>query len=103
MKNQEPRHSRLPTYSEESRLSLSTETLEHKARRLVFEEVRTWNIDLDFSNVKIVWFSKTLKNWKAMVAVFANDNYYCEVTYNGTDKETYIDIYRKVDNIRIRD
>lgn len=53
----------------------------------------------------IVWFTKSLQNWKAMViemhTVF--DGYYYEVTYNGDKKEAYIDVYKKQDNIVIPD
>lgn len=44
----------------------------------------------------IVWFSKTLQNWKALVATdIPSDNYFFEVTYNGDKKETYLDHYVK--------
>lgn len=52
----------------------------------------------------IVWFSKTLQNWKALVGTgcipageYPGD--YVEVTYNGDKKEAYVDVYCKNANI----
>lgn len=52
----------------------------------------------------VVWFSKTLQNWKALVstgAIVTAD--YAEVTHNGDKKETYVDVYTKVSNRAIKD
>ncbi len=57
-------------------------------------------------NVFIVWFCKTLQNWKALVGItiLVGKCYeYCEVTYNGDKHEAYLDVYQKLDNIRISD
>jgi hypothetical protein len=51
----------------------------------------------------VVWFSKTLQNWKALVGVPLLDGRYYEVTYNGDKRETYLDVYQKVENLVIRD
>jgi Family of unknown function (DUF6275) len=51
----------------------------------------------------VVWFSKTLQNWKALVSGNFTDAPYIEVTYNGDKKETYFDIYSKLENIVIPD
>lgn len=48
--------------------------------------------------VYLVWFSKTLQNWKALVSTTLPDKMYYEVTYNGDKKEAYIDAYLKVGN-----
>ena len=47
----------------------------------------------------VVWFSKTLQNWKALVSTTLNDGVYYEVTYNGDKKETYLDCYKKFHNV----
>ncbi len=52
----------------------------------------------------IVWFSKTLQNWKALVSTgcIPSGEYpgdYVEVTYNGDKKEAYVDVYCKNANI----
>lgn len=51
----------------------------------------------------VVWFSKVLQNWKALVSSDMLDGKYYEVTYNGDKKETYIDVYVKIINIAIPD
>jgi hypothetical protein len=56
--------------------------------------------DLD---VYVVWFCKTLQNWKALVCTTMEDGAYYEVTHNGDLRETYIDTYRKQDNRKILD
>ena len=79
-----------------------------KARRLVLEffnenvEV-TDGFKLTMDDVYVVWFSKTLQNWKALVSTNVSDGMYYEVTYNGDKKETYIDSYKKWQNKRVVD
>ena len=51
----------------------------------------------------VVWFAKTLQNWKALVSTDAVDGSYWEVTYNGDKSETYVDCYHKVSNTVIED
>lgn len=53
--------------------------------------------------VYVVWFTKTLRNWKALVSTTLPGKMYYEVTYNGNRRETYIDAYLKVDNVCITD
>lgn len=43
----------------------------------------------------IVWFSKTLQNWKALVSTNVISGVYWEVTHNGDKHETYVDAYTK--------
>lgn len=52
-------------------------------------------------NVFIVWFCKTLQNWKALVSTTIPDGMYYEVTYNGDKKEVYLDAYKKFENRKI--
>lgn len=56
------------------------------------------------SDMYIVWFSKTLQNWKALVStdkIKSDDpiGSYVEVTYNGYKNEAYCDLYKKQRNI----
>lgn len=51
----------------------------------------------------IVWFSKVLQNWKALVSSHILGDLYFEVTRNGTSRSTYVDIYTKRQNVRILD
>lgn len=53
--------------------------------------------------VHLVWFTKTLQNWKAMVSTNLLDMQYYELTYNGDKGETYIDAYRKFDSVTVKD
>ena len=61
------------------------------------------NFKLGIEDVYIVWFSKTLQNWKALVSTTVLDGLYYEVTYNGDKKETYLDVYKKWENLKIED
>lgn len=54
-------------------------------------------------DVFIVWFCKTLQNWKALVSTTISDGIYYEVTYNGDKHETYLDVYKKWENVCIPD
>lgn len=59
--------------------------------------------DITKDDVFIVWFCKTLQNWKALVSTTVPDGVYYEVTYSGDRYETYLDVYKKWENICIPD
>lgn len=74
-----------------------------KAKQLVVdmfnEDVeKTDGFTLTVDDVYIVWWSKTLQNWKALLSTTVSDGMYYEVTYNGDKQETYIDAYKKWKN-----
>ena len=54
-------------------------------------------------DVYVVWFCKTLQNWKAMVSTNVSDGMYYEVTHNGDKGETYVDVYKKWENLCVKD
>ena len=54
-------------------------------------------------DVYVVWFCKTLQNWKAMVSTNVSDGMYYEVTHNGDKEETYVDVYKKWENLCVKD
>lgn len=56
---------------------------------------------LTLDDVYVVWFCKTLQNWKALVSTNVADGMYYEVTYNGDKKEVYLDAYKKWENVRV--
>jgi len=62
---------------------------------------RTDNMQLTEDNVYIVWFSKTLQNFKALVSTTVSDGMYYEITYNGDKNELYLDTYKKWENKKI--
>lgn len=52
-------------------------------------------------DIYVVWFSKTLQNWKALVSTDVPDGMYYEVTYNGDKDEIYLDVYKKWANVKV--
>lgn len=88
---------------------MSDETYQEKARRLVFEYIKgrlektDTHVTFASDEVYVVWFSKTLQNWKALISTTLPDGMYYEVTHNGDKAETYIDAYKKFDNVCVRD
>lgn len=48
--------------------------------------------------ILVVWASKTLQNWKAMVITKYAPDLYFEITHNGDRKQSYVDAYKKIAN-----
>ena len=59
---------------------------------------KTDGIQITKEEVFIVWFSKTLQNFKALVSTTVSDGMYYEITYNGDKQELYLDAYKKWEN-----
>ncbi len=49
-------------------------------------------------DVYVVWYCKTLQNWKALASTTLPDGMYYELTLNGDKKELYLDAYKKFEN-----
>ena len=64
---------------------------------------KTDNANITEDDVYVVWFCKTLQNWKALVSTTVSDGMYYEITYNGDKNETYLDAYKKWENKYIPD
>lgn len=83
--------------------------IQEKARHLVFEYIKPrlektdTHVTFAEDEVYVVWFSKTLQNWKVLISTTLPDGMYYEVTHNGDRKETYIDAYKKFDNVCVKD
>lgn len=82
--------------------------MQEQARKIVMDYVnehldKTDGIQIGLDDVYVVWFCKTLQNWKAMVSTTLPDGQYFEVTHNGDKNETYLDVYKKWENRCIRD
>ena len=56
-------------------------------------------VEIDLSNVYIVWSCKTLQNYKCLASTtIQGDGIYAEYTYNGDKQELYEDVYGKLTN-----
>ena len=53
-------------------------------------------------DVYVVWFCKTLQNWKVLASTNVSDGMYYEITHNGDKEETYVDVYKKWDNFTVK-
>jgi len=87
---------------------LGNKAMLDKAIRIVMDYYnshveKTDDFHITEEDVYIVWFCKTLQNWKALVSTTVSDGMYYEVTYNGDKQETYLDAYKKWENVRIVD
>ncbi len=58
---------------------------------------------IDEEDVYIVWFCKTLQNFKALLSTTISDGMYYEYTYNGDEGEGYLDCYKKWENVVYKD
>lgn len=80
-----------------------------RARGLVFAYIKPrlektdTHVTFAPDEIYVVWFSKTLQNWKALLSTTLPDGMYYEVTHNGDKGETYIDVYKKFDNVAVPD
>jgi Family of unknown function (DUF6275) len=76
-----------------------------KARRLVLTYCQTMlgYHELKPDGVYVVWFCKTLQNWKALLSTTIEDDMYYEVTYDGDRNRAYVDAYKKIDNVSVAD
>lgn len=81
-----------------------------KARLMVKDYVESrldksdppFELDAD-KDIYVVWFSKVLQNWKALLSTNLPDGMYYEVTYNGDNHEAYLDAYKKFENVTYPD
>ena len=81
--------------------------MQEKAKQIV---VDYFNSHVDVTDEKkitkddvyVVWFCKTLQNWKALVSTNASDGMYYEITHNGDKDETYVDVYKKWNNFTVK-
>jgi len=77
--------------------------MQEKAKQIVVDYLnnyanKTDNKQISIDDVFVVWFSKTLQNWKALVSTTVADGMYYEITHNGNKDETYVDAYKKWEN-----
>lgn len=89
-------------------MKIDVDAMTKKAKDLVVNYVnekldKTDNKQITKDDVYVVWFSKTLQNWKALLSTTLFDGMYYEITYNGDKKETYVDAYKKWENFTVKD
>lgn len=81
-------------------------TLQEKAinaaRAVLFNKFGYNVNEITQESMYIVWFCKTLQNWKAVVSG-VNIEEYIEATYNGDTQEVYVDVYKKACNQCLKD
>lgn len=87
---------------------MSNDAMLNRAKEVVVDYFnehveKTDNRKITEDDVFVVWFCKTLQNWKALVSTTISDGMYYEVTHNGDKGETYLDAYKKWENVCIPD
>lgn len=94
---------RVPAYEKEILAGDNRANYQEKALAIVKQIVDNKFVHVPRYHLYIVWFCKTLKNWKALVTTSLEDGMYYEVTYDGEKKQCYVDSYAKTDNIVVTD
>lgn len=76
-------------------------------RRVVYEYIKPrlektdTHVTFAQDEVYLVWFCFILGNYKALISTTLPDGMYYEVTYSVRTGETYLDAYKKFDNLSI--
>ena len=79
--------------------------MQEKAKQIIVDYVNSQDIKhhkITLDDVFVVWFSKTLQNWKALVSTTVPDGMYYEITHNSDKNETYVDVYKKWENFCVK-
>lgn len=58
--------------------------------------------NLKTDDLHLVWFVKTLQNFKCVLIDLLDNQRYYECTYNGDKDELYVDIYEKKHNVCLK-
>ncbi len=75
----------------------------NRAKTAVFNLNKHKVLPMQHLAVHTVWFCKTLENWKALLCTNLPDNLIYEVTYSGANRDLNVDVYDKIDSVRIKD
>lgn len=84
-------------------------TFQEKAIRIVFNYVNDHlektdtHVSVSIDDVYVVWACYILGNFKCLISTTLPDGMYYEVTYDRVRSCTYVDAYKKFDNVRIVD
>lgn len=81
--------------------------MQEKAKQIVVDYFnshvdKTDGVQISIDDVFVVWFCKTLQNWKALLSTKVPDGVYYEITHNGDRNETYVDVYKKWENFCVK-
>ena len=81
--------------------------MQEKARQIIVDYFnihvdKTDGVQISIDDVYVVWFCKTLQNWKALLSTNVPDGVYYEITHNGDKNETYVDVYKKWENFCVK-
>lgn len=81
--------------------------MQEKAKQIVVDYFnshgdKTDGVQISIDDVFVVWFCKTLQNWKALLSTKMPDGVYYEITHNGDRNETYVDVYKKWENFCVK-
>lgn len=77
-----------------------------KAIRLSYGVIKSMYetpIDFNLDGMFVIWYCKTLQNWKAILSANFDGAPLVEVTYSGDKQDTNIDVYKKIESVRIPD
>ena len=82
--------------------------MQEKAKQIIVDYFNshvdvTDGVKITADDVFVVWICKTLQNWKALLSTKVPDGVYYEVTHNGDRDETYVDVYKKWENLCVKD
>ena len=82
--------------------------MQEKAKQIIVDYFNshvdvTDGVKITLDDVYVVWFCKTLQNWKALLSTTVPDGVYYEITHNGDKNETYVDVYKKWENFCVKD
>jgi hypothetical protein len=80
-----------------------TITARAMVKALIVNEYEDRELPAPKFKTRIVWFTKTLRNWKAIVISDLPDECLYEVIYDGEKRQTYIDTYEKTKQTVVRD
>lgn len=65
------------------------------------ERSKETNTLIDENDICVVWLCKALQNNKALLTTELPDGLLFEVTYDGRRREVYLNVYSKIETMRI--
>lgn len=78
---------------------------QEKARQIVISYIQKWieegnhQILIQHDDIWIVWYVRSLQNWKCILGSSLPDGVTYEVTYDGDKAEYYLDVHKKIESV----